>query len=196
MSAKKPPGLLDIFLGFVYVGLSSVGGAAGPLRYVLVVRRRWLSEGEFSEVFGVAQALPGATGANVAAMVADRFGKLPAAFAALAGFCLPSMFLAIGLLSIATRLSASSPRFVAAEAAVTAAVAGLFIGNGTRLARDLWSRASDRRRWRTARLGIAAAGIVLIVVYHVWIPAAVLILASVSLGVEWAQREAERRRTT
>jgi chromate transporter len=187
---------MDIFLGFVYVGLSSIGGAAGPLRYVLVVRRKWLSEGEFSEVFGIAQVLPGATGANVAAMVADRFGRFPAVLAGLAGFCLPSMFVAIGLLSIATRLSASSPRFVAAETAVTAAVAGLFIGNGTRLARDLWTRAHDRRRWRTARLGIAVAGIVLIVAYHVWIPAAVLILASLSLALEWAEREAERRQTT
>jgi len=195
MSAR-PPTLAEILLGFVQIGLSSVGGAASPLRYVMVVRQRWLSETDFSEIFGVAQALPGATGANVAAMVADRFGGLPATLVALAGFCLPSMFLAIGLLALATRLSASSSRFVAAETAVTSAVAGLFIGNGIRMALVLWkANTAEQRRWRAARVGIIALAIVLIAVFHMWIPAVVLILASASLVSEWQARKGERKQT-
>lgn len=142
-------------------------------------------------MFALAQALPGAAGANVTALVSDRFGGWRAVVAGLAGLCVPSMLLAIGLLSIATRLSAASPRFLGAETAVTAAVAGLFIGNGIRLACALWTTsATERRRWRAARLGVSALGIVLIVVFHLWIPAVVLILASVSILSEWCARQA------
>lgn len=183
---ERRPSLLAIFLSFVQIGLSSVGGAAGPLRYVLVVRRRWLGEGEFSEIFGIAQALPGATGANVTAMVADRFGRLWGVVAGLGGFSIPSMFLAIALLTLAVHLATASTRFVAGETAVTAAVAGLFIGNGLRLAWALW--AADRSEppmRRAARLGIVAGGIVLIVGFHLLVPAAVVILACVSCLLEW-----------
>lgn len=188
MTGRRPT-LLDILLGFVQIGLSSVGGAAGPLRYVIVIRRRWLGETEFSEIFGIAQALPGATGVNVTAMVSDRFGRLWGVLAGLGGFCIPSMFVSIGLLAVAARLATSSTRFVAAETAVTAAVAGLFIGNGLRLAWVLWSRDPlERRRWRAGRLGIIAGGIVLIVGFHLWVPAAVMILAAVSGLLEWRAR--------
>ncbi len=185
MTERKPT-LVELLLGFTQIGLSSIGGAAAILRYVIVTKRRWMSEAEFSETFGLAQALPGATGANVTAMVSDRFGGWRGVLIGLAGLCVPSMLLAIGLLSLSTRLSATNPRFAAAETAVTAAVAGLFIGNGIRVSWSLWTaKPGDRRRWRAARLGIVGGAIVLIDVLHVWIPAVVLILASLSGVSEW-----------
>src|SRR5205814_473164 len=60
---------LVLMLAFIQIGLSSVGGAAVPLRHILVVRRKWLSDAEFAEEFSIAQALPGASAANVAVML-------------------------------------------------------------------------------------------------------------------------------
>lgn len=181
---------LALAIAFAQIGLSSVGGASAPLRYVLVTRRRWLSETEFSEVFGIAQACPGPTAVNLAVMVADRFGGWPGIGAALAGLGLPSMVIAIGLAAAAHGLSATSPRFAAAETAVTAAVAGLFISNGVRLAALLWSEEARTGRfgWGAARLGLVLAGIALIAIFHLWIPLAVVVLGSSSLLVEWRAR--------
>lgn len=186
MNEPAKPTLLALATGFVQVGLTSVGGAAAPLRNVVVVRRRWLSETEFSELFGIAQALPGATAANLAVIIADRFAGPLGSLCALAGLCIPSMLVAIGLAASAVKLSEASPRFAAAEMAVTAAVAGLFVSNGLRLAAALWREPSGGGYgWRGARLAIGASGIVLIVGFHVMIPVALVVLAAASLILEW-----------
>jgi hypothetical protein len=50
------PSLLDLALGWMTIGLTSVGGAGGPLRHVIVKQRRWLSEGTGG--FRIASGLP------------------------------------------------------------------------------------------------------------------------------------------
>jgi chromate transporter len=192
MKAPAEPSLLALATGFVQVGLTSVGGAAAPLRNVIVVRRRWLTETEFSELFGIAQALPGATAANLAVMIADRFAGPLGALCALAGLCIPSMLVAIGLAASAVKLAEASPRFAAGEMAVTAAVAGLFIGNGLRLAGVLWAERGSGPGRRSARIAIAAGGIVLIVGFHLMVPIALVLLAAASMFVEWRAGTAAR----
>lgn len=181
---------LALVLAFVQVGLSSVGGAAAPIRHVLVVRRRWLTEGELAETFSISQALPGASAANLAVIVGDRFAGAPGALATMIGLCLPSLIVALVLATVATRLSATNVRFAAAEAAVTAAVAGLFISNGMRLAWRLWHDATElRRRWRAARLTISLAAVVLVAGLHLWIPAVLVLLAACGFVLERATRK-------
>jgi chromate transporter len=188
---KDPPKPtpLALAIAFMQIGLTSVGGAASPLRYVLVISRRWFSETEYSEVFGIAQALPGATAANLAIIIADRFAGPAGAAAALAGLVLPSLVVALSLLFVATHLSASQPRFLAAELAVTASIGGLFMANGLRLAWHVW-RAPDARprSGRLFRLAIMLAGIVSIAQFHLMVPIAVVVLGAASYVVEWTHR--------
>ncbi len=185
VSDSPKPSLPDLVLGFMNIGLTSVGGAAGPLRHVIVKQRRWLSEGEFSEMFGVAQALPGATAVNVAVMLSDRLAGALGPLAALAGLIIPSLLIALALAGIATQLAAANARFAAAEVAVTAAVAGIFISNGIRLIAQIWRGTPDlRAAWRAARLAISALGVVLVAGFHVFVPFAMLILISLSMLVE------------
>jgi len=172
-------------LAFANIGLTSVGGAAGPLRYVLVKQRRWLSEVELAELFGVAQALPGAVAANVAVMLGDRFAGPLGLFSALFGLIVPSLTIALLLVHFATNLAAVNPRFAAAEFAVTAAVCGIFVSNGIRVIWQLWSGAPDLHvAWRCARLAISALGILLVAGFHVFVPLAMIIMLVVSLIVE------------
>jgi chromate transporter len=167
------------------IGLTSVGGAGGPLRHVIVKQRRWLSEGELAELFGIAQALPGATAANVAVLMSDRFCGPLGPLAALTGLILPTMLVAIALSGFATQLATVNPRFAAAEIAVTAAVAGVFISNGIRLITQMWQETPDVHIvWRCARVTISALGIVLVAGLHVFIPFVVLILITLSMLVE------------
>jgi chromate transporter len=185
VSDSKKPTLLDLALGFMNVGLTSVGGAGGPLRYVVVKQRRWLSEGEYAELFGVAQALPGATAVNYATLISDRFAGPLGPLAALAGLIIPSLLVAIALLGIASQLAATNVRFLAAETAVTAAVAGIFLSNGLRLIGQIWRGTPDlRAAWRSARLAISALGVVLVAGFHMFVPFAMLVLLALSMIVE------------
>jgi chromate transporter len=185
VTESPKPSLWDLVLGFMNIGLTSVGGAGGPLRHVIVKQRRWLTEGQLAEMYGVAQALPGATAVNVAVMVSDRFCGPLGPLAALAGLIIPSLLLAIALAGIAGQLAAVNPRFAAAEVAVTAAVAGIFISNGIRLMALIWSDAPDlRAAWRCARLAVGALGIVLVAGLHLFVPFAMLILISLSMFIE------------
>jgi chromate transporter len=168
------------------VGLTSVGGAAGPLRHVVVKQRKWLSESELAELFGMCQALPGATVVNVAVMFGDRSAGWPGALAAVAGLSIPALVVAVLLASLATRIAEGNARFAAAEVAVTAAVAGIFISNGLRLVWSLWQDGAPDvpLLLRCGRLGISLLGIGLVAGLHLWIPFAVVILVTVSLLVE------------
>jgi chromate transporter len=191
VTESEKPSLLDLFVGWANIGLTSVGGAAGPLRHVVVKQRKWLSENELAELFGVAQALPGATAVNVAVMLGARFAGPLGPLAAVAGLIVPSLILAIVMADVATNLAATNLRFAAAETAITAAVAGVFIANGLRLIKLLWSDAPDVvLSWRCARIAISALGIVLVAGLHVFVPFAMIAMVVVSVFVETRIRTA------
>jgi chromate transporter len=185
VSDSPKPSLLDLLLGWMNIGLTSVGGAGGPLRHVIVKQRRWLTEGELAELFGIAQVLPGATAVNLAVMLSDRFCGPLGVIAALTGFILPTMLVAIALAGFATQLASVNPRFAAAEVAITAAVAGVFVSNGFRLMMQLWTDMPEVAAvWRCARIAVGALGVLLVAGLHMFIPFVVLILVALSLLVE------------
>ncbi len=177
--------LVDLARCFLKVSFSSVGGAQAPLRYNLVTDRKWLGEEEFAEVFGICQSLPGAVGANVALMVGDRFAGWRGAIVSVLSFSLPAMVFAVFLAMAAIDLAAASPRITHAELAITAAAAGLSIGNGVRLVLMLWNREREERLWyRMVRLAVAPVGLSLVAVFHFPIPAAVVVLMGAGLLAE------------
>jgi len=188
-SPKPAPSLLQIAIAFVTIGLTSIGGAAGPFRHVLVVQRRWISEGELAELYGLGQALPGAVTVNVTVLLGPRFGGALGSLVALAGMIVPTMAIAIALSGIATTLAAANARFAAGMIAVTAALAGIFVSNGLRVLAQLWSDAPDvKLAWRCTRIAIGALGVVLVIGLHVIVPLAMIVLVVLSMLVEWRLR--------
>lgn len=181
----KTPSVLEIALAFTVIGLTSVGGAAGPLRHMLVKKKQWISEGEYAELQGLGQALPGAVVVNVGLMVTDRFVPLFGPLASLAGLIVPAMVVAIALLRVATTLAVANPRFLAAEVGVTAALAGIFLSNGLRVLIQLWKDFPDvKATWRSARIAIGALGTLLVAGLHLAVPLAMLILITLSMLFE------------
>jgi hypothetical protein len=68
---------------------------------------------------------------------------------------------------------------------VTAAGAGLSIGNGVRLVVMLWQREHTERLWyRVVRLAVAPVGLSLVAIFHFPVPAAVVVLMAAGLIVE------------
>jgi chromate transporter len=189
MTDGPKPTLLDLLIAFTIVGLTSVGGAAGPMRHVVVVKRHWVSERELAELYGLGQALPGSVVVNVATMLGDRFAGPLGPLAAIAGLIIPSMVVAIVLSGIATNLAAASPRFAAAELGITAALAGVFIANGLRVLALLWGDVPDLAvAWRCTRVAIGALGIVLVIGFHLIVPVAMIVLVALSILVDWRLR--------
>jgi chromate transporter len=179
--------LLDLARCFLQVSFSSVGGAQAPLRYMLVVKRKWLQEEEFAETFGICQTLPGAVGANVALMVGDRYAGWRGAIVAVLAFSLPAMVFAVFLAMAAIHFAALSPRIVHAEIAVAAAAAGLSIGLAARLIGVLWNGAdavAERPWYRAVRLAVTPVGLVLVVGLHLALPYAVVVMLAIGLSVE------------
>jgi len=87
-SAALPLSSWELFAGFLEIASRSFGGAAAWTRFVLVDRRRWLTDHEFNEAWGVAQLVPGPNVINLAVHLGDRALGLRGATAAFAGIIL------------------------------------------------------------------------------------------------------------
>ena len=123
-----------VFLIFLRLGLTSFGGPVAHLGYFrdeFVNRRRWLSERSYADLVALCQFLPGPASSQVGmALGLSRCGY-SGAFAAWAGFTLPSalalILFALGLSSHATLIPAGALHGlkVVAVAVVAQAVWGM-----------------------------------------------------------------------
>ena len=75
-ACHQVPGRLELFLGYLKIGLLGFGGVAAWARHVIVEERRWLTEREYAEVLGLGQVLPGPNVGNAAVMIGRRFHGL------------------------------------------------------------------------------------------------------------------------
>lgn len=87
-----------IFAIFLRLGLTSFGGPVAHLGYFrseFVERRRWLSEHSYADLVALCQFLPGPASSQVGMALGLARGGYAGAFAAWAGFTLPSALLLI-----------------------------------------------------------------------------------------------------
>ncbi|MEO6697828.1 MAG: chromate efflux transporter [Paraperlucidibaca sp.] len=101
-----PPSTAQIFLRFLQLGLTAFGGPIAHLAYfreAFVVRQRWLTDAQYSELLAMCQFLPGPTSSQVGFAVGYHAGGWRGALAAWLGFTLPSALLltlaALGVLA-------------------------------------------------------------------------------------------------
>ena len=95
---KRNP-VIEVFVAFLKLGFTSFGGPVAHISYFraeLVEKRQWLSESQFSQLFAIAQFLPGPASSQLGfALGLLRAGWLGAICAFLA-FTLPSAILLVG----------------------------------------------------------------------------------------------------
>jgi chromate transporter len=99
-SNRPSVGALEMFLICSRITLSGFGGLLFWARYVLVERRRWLTDREFVDLLVLSQLLPGPVVLNLTVMVGYRFGGWKGAAGAIAGFmgCPFVVVIAMGVL--------------------------------------------------------------------------------------------------
>jgi len=130
-----PPSVLQIFLAFTKIGLTSFGGGlSGWMLREFVQRRSWLSEAEFLSGLALAQAFPGVNVVNLAIWVGFRLRGGVGALAGALGLVVPAMVLALVVVA-AFATMAKSDSVHLALAGVAAAAVGLSLQTGLRAAR-------------------------------------------------------------
>ena len=85
-----------IFFIFLRLGLTSFGGPVAHLGYFreeFINRRHWLSERSYADLVALCQFLPGPASSQVGMALGMTWAGFPGAFAAWAGFTLPSAIL-------------------------------------------------------------------------------------------------------
>lgn len=85
--------ILDLFLVFLRLGLTSFGGPIahlGYFRHEFVVRRRWLDEHAYADLVALCQFLPGPASSQVGIAIGLSRAGIPGAIASFLGFTLPS----------------------------------------------------------------------------------------------------------
>lgn len=127
--------VLEVFLVFLRLGLTSFGGPVAHLGYFraeVVQRRAWLTEQGYADVVALAQFLPGPASSQTGFAVGLLRAGWPGALAAWLGFTLPSALLmtafALGVTRVGDVTGAGwlAGLKVAAVAVVAQAVAGMW----------------------------------------------------------------------
>ena len=104
-SSDNGAGPWPVFLIFLRLGLTSFGGPVahlGYFRHEFVTRRAWLSERSYADLVVLCQFLPGPASSQVGIAIGLSRAGYAGAFAAWAGFTLPS---AIALILFAKSIS-------------------------------------------------------------------------------------------
>jgi chromate transporter len=125
-----------LFFAFLKMGLLGFGGVAPWVRQVIVEERRWMDDREFASLLGLSQALPGANTINTAVLVGDRFRGISGAAAAVFGLIAMPLAIAVAIVEVYGAFS-QNPYMAAAIAGAGAGAAGLVVGTGLKIARNL-----------------------------------------------------------
>lgn len=138
LSADKPdvPTRSALFMAFLKIGVLGFGGVAAWARHVLVVERRFLTERDFAESFGLASTLPGANTVNLATMLGDRFRGASGAAAAVGGLMGLPLVILIVIATFYARFG-NLPDVKAGLFGAAAAAAGVVLGTSLKILRDL-----------------------------------------------------------
>jgi chromate transporter len=131
-----------LFLVFSQMALMGFGGVL-PFAYrMLVEKRGWLTDHDFSQYLAFSQMLPGPTICNMAVLVGWRFNRLSGATAAFAGMLVGPTLVVIVLGLVYTSV-ATHPVVRQALAGMSAVAAGLILATAVKMAIGLLK--SERR---------------------------------------------------
>ncbi|HJS84374.1 MAG TPA: chromate transporter [Acetobacteraceae bacterium] len=171
-----PPSLLALFLGFLAIGACGFGGVLPWARRTVVERRHWLSAGEFTELLGLCQFLPGPNVINLSVALGARFHGLAGSVAAFGGLMATPMSIVL-LLGLAYARLGQLPAVQHAFAGLSAAAAALVLATACRIAGPLCARPLGA--------GITLLTFGTVAVLRLPLPLAIVALAPVSIVLAW-----------
>ncbi len=191
---RTRPRLPEFLRASLFLGAVGFGGGLSVLANIhslLVKRRRWMTDREFTNTITVAQMLPGGAAANTLAYAGLRFGGMTGALLGYVGFVLPG-WIAVMVLAFLYVHFGTTPDVATLLGGFNAAVVGIIGAITLKMA-----KVAVGRLWQMA----VAAGALLFSVLGDAAPGEVALLAiavglAVDLGTKRARLMAiERRRS-
>ncbi|BFM18261.1 chromate efflux transporter [Maricurvus nonylphenolicus] len=107
----KPGNVIEVFITFLKLGLTSFGGPVAHLGYFrkeLVERQRWVNDHDFSQLLAISQFLPGPASSQLGFTLGLLRAGWLGALAAFLAFTLPSAFLLFAFAYFLPALSGSA----------------------------------------------------------------------------------------
>jgi chromate transporter len=190
---RNRPGLAPFFRASLYLGVVGFGGGLSVLANIhalVVKKRRWMTEREFTNTVTVAQMLPGGAAANALAYIGLRFAGMLGALLGYVGFVLPG-FVAVMVLAFLYVHYGTSPDATTLLGGFNAAVVGIIGAITLKMAKS-----AVARLWQ---MGLAAAALLFSVVGDAAPGEVALVSIAVGLAVDLGTKRArlfaiERRR--
>jgi chromate transporter len=181
-------GLVELFLLFSQLGLSSFGGAVSAwMHRAFVEQRGWLGEAEFAAALALSRIMPGANVVNLAILIGQKLRRWPGAIAAVLGL-LTGPSLVVIALAVLYRHYAGNPVIDAALEGAAAAGVGLLLAMAVRSGSAVIGSgpfAGRRAVYVAGAIVILLATFVLIGVARVPTVAAVVVLAPLSIALAY-----------
>ena len=125
---------LELFVGFLKVGLFSFGGgyASIPLIRDVVMSYGWLSEDMLTYMIAVSESTPGPIMVNLATYVGITQGGMLGAFVATFAVVLPAFFIIIAIVAFLSRVI-ENPYVAAVMQGLKSCVTGIILATGVHM---------------------------------------------------------------
>ena len=123
--------LFELFLGFLWIGCFSFGGAYGaiPLIREVVLSYGWIEEEKLSYMIAVSESTPGPIMVNLATYIGSVKAGVPGATIATAAVILPAFLTVIVLMTLLKKLIGNGV-FQATLSSLKACVTGIVLATG------------------------------------------------------------------
>jgi len=169
--------LLRLFQIFALISATGFGSAGIPMmRAEIVVKRRWLTDREYLDIYAVAQVSPGAIPVSLAMLIGRKLAGTAGFWVCLAAETVPGFLV---LMSIA--LLSMSPHMEILRAALkgcAAAAAGMLLGNALELSWPYRTKMHD--------VAILIAVGIAVIAFHTPLLLILLIFIPVSMALQRA----------
>ncbi|WP_227940342.1 chromate transporter [Alkalihalobacillus deserti] len=119
--------LAQLFLTFLKIGPVTFGGGYAMIPLIekeVVEKRNWVKTKDVTDIFALAESVPGAIAINSATFIGYRVAGVAGAIVAMAGILLPTFFIVV-LLSIFFLKVQDNPKVEAAFEAIRATIVAL-----------------------------------------------------------------------
>lgn len=173
-TAKVTPS--ELYFTYLLIALAGSGGLLFWTHRIIVEKKRWLTNAEFIEYYGLGQIIPGANLFNMALMLGHRYCGARGVLAVIGGFVSLSFFIMVGT-GVFYQHYGSHPVVARALNGMAAVVIGLLFASSIKLALAIprvW------RPWVFVFLGFGGVGAMRWPLLWVAVP-----LAVISIGLAW-----------
>jgi chromate transporter len=179
MPDATPPGRVtprELYFTYMLIALLGSGGLLFWTHRIIVEQKRWLTNEEFAEYYGLGQIIPGANLFNMAIMLGHRFAGWRGIAAVVGGFLTLSFFVMVGV-AVFYQHYGAHPLVAKVLTGMVAVVVGLLFASAIKLAMGL---PRTLRPWVFILLGFGAVGLLRWPLLGVAVP-----LAVISIWLAW-----------